>query len=129
VASDDHYLGSGAAVIWPFAGFFQPVDNLPTINTATAGQAIPVKFSLGGNRGLAILATGSPKVVIDSCTSAPTDDIETYATTNSGLQYDPSSGQYTYVWKTDKVTMAGKCVRLDLVLIDGTTHSAQFKFK
>src|SRR6185295_6911527 len=37
-------------VIYNFAGFFQPVDNLPTINAATAGSAIPVKFSLSGNK-------------------------------------------------------------------------------
>ena len=130
VASDDHYLGSGAAVIWPFAGFLQPVDNLPTINTAAAGQAIPVKFSLGGNRGLSIFATNYPKATIDTCTSSSLDDIETFAAANaSGLQYDASSGQYTYVWKTDKATMAGKCVRLDLKFIDGSTYTAQFKFK
>jgi hypothetical protein len=34
-----------------FSGFFQPVDNLPTLNIAKAGSAIPVKFSLGGDQG------------------------------------------------------------------------------
>ena len=41
-----------------FSGFFQPVDNLPTFNMTKAGSAIPVKFSLGGNQGLDILAAG-----------------------------------------------------------------------
>ena len=38
----------------PFAyqGFLQPVDNPPTVNSSKAGSAIPVKFSLGSNRGL-----------------------------------------------------------------------------
>ncbi|MGE5603197.1 MAG: lamin tail domain-containing protein, partial [Nitrososphaerales archaeon] len=35
-----------------FTGFFQPVDNLPTLNTVKAGSAIPVKFGLGGVKGL-----------------------------------------------------------------------------
>jgi hypothetical protein len=35
-----------------FTGFFQPIDNQPTINTMKAGAAVPVKFSLGGNQGL-----------------------------------------------------------------------------
>jgi Tol biopolymer transport system component len=35
------------ALSYQFAGFFAPVDNLPTINSAKAGSAIPVKFSLG----------------------------------------------------------------------------------
>jgi hypothetical protein len=115
-------------VIWPFTGFFPPVDNLPTVNKANAGQAIPIKFSLGGDRGLAILRAGYPKAVINSCSaSTPTDDIETYAAGSSGLQY--GGGQYTYVWKTDK-SLAGKCVQFQLGLIDGNTVPvANFKFK
>jgi hypothetical protein len=118
--------------IWPFTGFFQPVDN-GLVNTANAGSAIPVKFGLGGSRGTtmaSLFASGYPKAVIDSCPGSATDDIETYATaTSNSLSYDAASGQYTFVWKTDKTTMAGKCVRLDLGLIDGSTRSAQFKFK
>ena len=53
--------GRGLQGHWPFTGFFSPVDNLPTVNVAKAGSTIPVKFSLGGNRGLGILAaTRSP---------------------------------------------------------------------
>jgi hypothetical protein len=37
------------------------VDNLPVLNKANAGQAIPVMFSLGGNKGLDIFAAGYPK--------------------------------------------------------------------
>jgi hypothetical protein len=116
--------------IWPFTGFMSPVDNLPTVNTATAGQAIPVKFGLGGNRGLQIIMTGYPKAVVTTCGTAPQDAIEETVTANSsGLQFDAASGNYTYVWKTDKATMAGKCVRLDILLVDGTLHQANFKLK
>ena len=118
-------------VIWPFTGFFQPVDSVPTVNTANAGQAIPVKFSLGGNRGLEILQTGFPKVAPMACNaSSPLDGVETYVTaTNSTLQYDASTGQYTYVWKTAK-TLAGKCWQFQLGLKDGNTVPvANFKFK
>jgi hypothetical protein len=134
--SDDVYQNATSATKtyqinpWTFTGFLTPVDNQPTVNTATAGQAIPVKFSLGGNRGLAIFSTGYPKATITTCASGATDAIEEVSTaTSSSLQYDAVSGTYNYTWKTDKVTMAGKCVRLDLVLVDGTTHSANFKFK
>ena len=48
-------------VIYNFAGFFQPVDNLPTFNSVKAGQSIPVKFSLSGDQGLNIFAAGYPK--------------------------------------------------------------------
>ena len=116
-------------ILWPFTGFFAPVDNAPTVNTANAGQSIPVKFSLGGNRSLAIFKTSYPKVVATSCsTTALQDPIETYATSNSGLQYDTTSGQYTYVWKTDK-SLAGQCVTFQLGLIDGSNQVAYFKFK
>jgi hypothetical protein len=38
---------AGYQVISAFAGFFQPIDNLPTTNTVRAGQPVPVKFGLG----------------------------------------------------------------------------------
>jgi hypothetical protein len=41
----------------------------------------------------------------------------------SSLSYDAASGHYTYVWKTDK-SWAGKCVRFELGLGDGTSHIA-----
>ena len=90
------------AATWPFTGFLSPVDNLPTVNVATAGSAIPVKFSLGGDRGLSILAAGSPGIVKFTCSAtAPTDVIEETSTalTNS-LEF--SGGQYKYNWKTLK---------------------------
>jgi len=115
-------------VTWPFTGFLSPVDNLPAVNLAKAGSAIPVKFSLGGDRGLAILS-GSPTATKYTCTSTPTDVIEEVSTAStSGLQYDATSGIYTYVWKTPK-TYANYCYQLKVSLIDGTTHVASFKFK
>jgi hypothetical protein len=117
-------------VTYNFAGFFQPIDNLPTLNSAKAGQAIPVKFSLGGNKGLNIFAAGYPFSQRITCdTSAPLDDIEQTDTPgSSGLSYDPGSDQYHYVWKTDKA-WSGTCRKLVVKLIDGTTHIANFKFK
>jgi hypothetical protein len=117
-------------VAYPWSGFFQPIDNLPTVNTVKAGQAIPVKFSLGGNYGLNIFAAGYPKVQVVSCTSsAPSDEIEQTVTAgNSSLSYDAASGQYTYTWKTDK-SWAGSCRQLVMRLADGTDHTALFRFR
>ena len=118
------------AATWPFTGFFSPVDNPPTLNTATAGQAIPVKFALGGNRGLAIFASGYPKATIMTCGTGATDPVEELVpATTSGLTYDATLDRYQYTWKTDKNTMSGKCVRLDLKFVDGQTFSANFKLK
>ncbi|HEY7628745.1 MAG TPA: PxKF domain-containing protein, partial [Ilumatobacteraceae bacterium] len=114
---------------YDFSGFFRPVDNLPTTNTVKAGQAVPVKFSLNGNQGLDIFAMGYPKIEFVSCTTSAADAIETTVTAgNSSLAYDPSSDQYTYVWKTNKA-WSGKCGMLRVRFADGTTQSASFKFK
>lgn len=115
---------------YPFTGFFAPVDNPPTVNVAKAGSAIPVKFSLGGDKGLNILPAGSPSSQQVSCDSSqPLDDIEqTVSPGQSALTYDPATGQYTYVWKTAKA-WAGTCQRFTLTLDDGTSHYANFKFK
>ena len=117
-------------VIYDWNGFFSPVENPSAWNSAKAGQAVPLKFSLGGNQGLTVLAAGYPKVVALVCpTTAQVDPIEEYATeaANSKLIYDAEADQYNYVWKTDKA-WAGKCFRVDVKLNDTTTHSAYFKF-
>jgi hypothetical protein len=113
-----------------FSGFFQPVDNTPTLNVAKAGSAIPVKFSLGGDQGLNVFQPGYPQVTTVSCsTSAPTDVIETTVTAGgSSLQYDPTAGQYTYIWKTNS-SWAGTCVQFNLGLNDESTHTFLVQFK
>jgi hypothetical protein len=98
------------------------------VNIANAGSAVPVKFSLGGDRGLNILAPNSPAIVPFTCSAtAPTDVIEETGTglTNS-LTF--SGGQYTYNWKTQK-SYAGSCYQFQLKLVDGQTFIAAFKFK
>jgi hypothetical protein len=99
-------------------------------NGDSASGSPPVKFSLGGDMGLDIMATGSPashKVDCDS--GVPVDDVETTVTANtSGLTYDASSGQYTYVWKTDK-GWAKSCRELAVQFKDGSVHLALFQLR
>ncbi|MDQ3957717.1 MAG: PxKF domain-containing protein, partial [Actinomycetota bacterium] len=65
----------------PFEGFSAPVDDQPTVNVAKAGTAIPVKFSLGGDHGLDVLAPGYPQArAVDCRTGAALDAIEQTAT-------------------------------------------------
>jgi uncharacterized repeat protein (TIGR01451 family) len=113
-----------------FTGFFAPIDNLPTINEMKAGQAAPVKFSLGGNQGLNIFAAGSPSSVQVNCsTSDPIAPVEeTLTAGNSSLSYDAASDRYKYVWKTEN-SWKNTCRQLTLTLADGTVHQAIFKFK
>ena len=118
------------AVIYRWAGFFQPIDNLPTQNSVKAGSAVPVKFSLGGYQGMSVLAAGYPTSNVAACDAAAGDDpLETTLTAgSSGLSYDAASDQYLYVWKTDKA-WAGTCRQLRVKLADGTVHAANFKLK
>jgi hypothetical protein len=113
-----------------FSGFFPPVDNLPTMNVAKAGNAIPVKFSLNGDQGLDIFEVGYPKSQAIACDSTnPQDGIEETVTAgSSSLSYDATTDQYIYVWKTDKA-WARQCRQLNVRLNDGTTHSALFQLK
>ena len=136
-------------VLYDFNGFFQPVDNPAGAsvvwNKAKAGSAIPVKFSLGGDRGMNILAGGallasmlgappvgpssSPWVEKVTCGSATTEDtIESTVTANaSGLIYDQGAKQYQYVWKTS-TSWANSCRMLHVTLRDGTDHVAYVHF-
>jgi hypothetical protein len=118
-------------VAYNFKGFFQPVDNQPTVNVAKAGSAIPISFSLTGNQGIDIFFDSTyPRSQQIQCDSgAPLDTIETTVTAgSSSLVYSASSDQYQYTWKTDS-SWAGSCRTLILKLKDGTVHRADFKFK
>jgi len=114
-------------IIFNFTGFFQPVDNLPTLNVVKAGQAIPVKFSLSGNQGLGIMAAGYPVATVTVCGNTTTDVIEQTVTAgSSSLSYDATTDQYIYVWKTDKA-WGGSCRTLTVKFVDGTIHQANFQ--
>ena len=127
--TSDHDPNVATFLLYPFGGFLSPVAAPPTLNVLKAGAAVPVKFSLGGNQGLAILAAGYPQSQqIDCTTLAPSGSpAPTTAAGFSGLRYDATSGQYIYAWKTDKA-WADTCRAFILKLADGTTHQAYFKF-
>jgi hypothetical protein len=115
---------------YPFTGYQPPVANPPVLNQVNGGQAIPMQFSLGGNYGLNIIASGYPTATQISCSTGTTVNSGTLTDTagSSGLQYNSSTGTYTYVWKTSK-SWAGTCQQFDLRLNDGTDHTADFQFK
>src|SRR5262245_461247 len=127
---DTNYWVTPIWISYDFSGFYQPVDNRPILNMAKAGSAIPVKFSLGGDRGLAIFDTGYPMVTRIACpgSSAITDQIEETVTAGvSGLTYDATTDRYAYVWKSNK-SSAGMCYRFELGLIDGSSHTFDVQF-
>jgi predicted extracellular nuclease len=113
-----------------FSGFFMPIENPPALNLVKAGSSVPVQFSLGGDMGLNIFATGYPTSTQIACdTSESQDDIQNTLTAGaSGLSYDPFTGVYTYAWKTLK-SWADTCRQLTVMLADGTVQTANFEFK
>jgi hypothetical protein len=131
-ATDAHGNSASATftvtVLYNFTGFFSPVNNPPTLNAVNAGRAIPVKFSLSGNKGLNIFALDSPYTVSLNCgtNDAGVDVTETLSAGGSSLSF--GGDQYNYVWKTES-SWAGTCRQLRVILNDGSTHVANFKFK
>ncbi len=117
-------------ISYQFSGFFPPVDNNLT-NVAKAGQTVPVKWKITDASGVGIadsssfVSLTSAAVTIGTCTSAPSDAVDTSAT-GSGLQY-LGEGNWLFSWKTSP-TFKG-CRIMTVTLKDGTTHSATFQFK
>jgi hypothetical protein len=118
------------SVIYNFSGFFSPVLNAPALNQVSAGNSVALKFSLAANQGLNIFPANFPASRAINCsTLAPLGSYQaTGPSGKSGLQYDATTNQYTYSWKTDKA-WARTCRQFDLKLNDGTEHLANFKFK
>jgi hypothetical protein len=116
-----------------FYGFFSPVENPPVVNSAKAGQAIPVKWRITDASGAGISDPNSFKSLTSysiSCTDLigkPEEAVEEYAAGASGLQYI-GDGNWQYNWKTPN-NYKGTCRRMILNLKDGTQHPADFKFK
>jgi MBG domain len=109
-----------------FSGFYAPVRNMPYLNNAMAGSTIPIKFAIGGYRGLQVLQANSPTSVPAACpVGAPENAVRASIASRGGLQSLGSS--YTYVWKTS-ATWAGSCRKFQLTLADGSTHEAMFRF-
>lgn len=115
---------------YTYQGFFQPVDNIPVVNTVKGGSTVPIKWRLVDANGANVTNTA----VVTSTTFVPMtcggseDAIEqTVATGGTSLRWDASEMQFIYNWKTPATP--GKCVRLTIGFNDGTTQSANFKLK
>jgi hypothetical protein len=134
--SDSYYESSSqlglslTLKIFDFTGFFAPVENPPVFNQFKAGRAVPIKFSLAGNRGMDIFAAGYPRSEEISCDAADTVNNvkKTLSDSTSSLSYDTTAKQYNYVWKTEK-SWSGTCRQLTVGLVDGQSYILNFTFK
>jgi predicted extracellular nuclease len=116
----------GINLVAPFQweGFYSPIGEW---NTAVAGRVVTFQFSLGGNQGLRIFASGSPASAPATCDGVVTGPPVPAPSASSSLGYSSVSGRYTYRWVTQKA-WAGTCRQFIMTLSDGTTHTAMFSF-
>ncbi len=118
---------------YEFTGFIPPVDNLPTVNVASAGQTVPLKWSIkdrsNGQYVSDLGVVSSYGFQGSSCSPGAADTIDTRASARaSDLRYSPQEKQIVLNWRTDH-SWAGKCGTMTLTLVDGTQHKANFQFK
>ena len=113
---------------YDFVGFLQPVAAAPAISEVKAGRAIPMKFRLGGDYGLNILAPGSPASAQVECPAdTPITAMEPTSTAGAGsLTYEAATDTYNYVWKTE-TSWSGTCRTFTMTLNDGSSHDATFR--
>jgi hypothetical protein len=116
-------------VFYLFTGFASPIVNAPAVNAAKAGSGIKIQFSRAGNRGLNVIASGSPVsgLLAGACNVAGSPTAVTQAIPAIDLRYDPTTDQYAYSWQTD-AAWAGTCRQFSMLLSDGSVHLAHFQF-
>lgn len=115
--------------MFTFKGFKKPTFGGTTLNTEKAGSTVPVKFSLGGDYGLDVLANSSPSSQeVDCTTLAPKGDLIPAVSANKkDLKYN-ANDLYRYDWKTLK-SWDNTCRQFKLTFTDGETATTYFKFK
>lgn len=106
-----------------------PTKPLPKRNRAVADRTTDVRFSLGGDFGLDILAERSPLSRGYDCRSGTPIEGSRRLTRPlgaEGLSYEASSGIYTYAWEVQR-TWLRTCRELILRLADGSVERARFR--
>ena len=117
-------------VPYAFSGFSAPVENPPAVNDVKAGSAVPVKFSLGADRGLDVFAAGPSVTPVDCTTLAPIGTPVPAAANGGGLKQHGQTGSYSFVWKTSK-SWSGTCQAFAFTMNDasGRTATAYFTMR
>jgi len=120
--------------VYQTVGFTAPVDLSGVLNTAKAGQMIPLKWRLLDAAGNPVTDLDPASVVLIvsayACQAGiPTDAIETY-TSGTTLLQNLGNGYYQLNWKTEK-SYANTCKKIILKIGnwtgDGLTALFQFR--
>jgi predicted extracellular nuclease len=113
-------------VIWDFGGFLSP--SMPGgVTSIKAGASHPVRFSLDGDQGKAVLG-GDLLLQRHACPTGNAIGSPIVAAPNEPFSYDPLTDSYKFVWKTQKAWV-GWCGTLSVPLADGQTYRLEVAFK
>jgi hypothetical protein len=116
---------------YQFIGFFDPVENLPTLNGVNAGRAIPLKWELRSAAGALVRNLNTVTGITFSqiqCGSEYVEPVELPADDSGFSELRLTATGYHFNWKTEK-SFANKCYEIRFTLDDDTVHKANFKFK
>ena len=128
-ADDPYIVTLVVQPAWPFSGFANPIHDSPAWNTLKAGHEATLRFGLGGDRGLAIFAPGSPSWVEIACATGGTIGTPTpLSSRDVELRYQKGPDRYTLRVATSDA-WSGTCRQLGLTFMDGSTHSVRFTFR
>lgn len=116
-------------VTWVFEGFFQPIDNPPTVNSGKAGRTYPVKWRLKNSDGsyvTSVAAVESIRYAAVSCSTWLGNPLNAIETSSSGAtSLRNSDGTFIYDWQSPSTP---GCYVLYMTVADGldTTYTAHF---
>ena len=112
---------------------FRPLTNFGNVSAAAvtsisvAGGDEANTIDLSGVAGASFTSLTLYQVACNAWNALPVDPLPDPGTSTSGLLY-LGSGNWQFNWKTMK-SYAGQCRIMTVTLGDGSTHSAEFKFK
>ncbi len=115
----------------PTHKFLAPVTSPPKVNEARhAGSKVPLKWSLDGDRGLAIIAEGYPRSIPRDCETGEYIGAPQAAAYDGRvpLSYHAERDEYRFIWRTDP-SWAFTCRAVEVLLTDGTLYTAWFAFQ
>jgi predicted extracellular nuclease len=113
-------------VIWDFGGFQAP-STPAGVTEIKAGSSHPLKFSLDGPQGEAVL-DGNPTFQRHECPNGDDIGAPIHTTASEPFAYDAATDTYRFTWKTQKA-WAGWCGTLTVALADGETYDLEVIFK
>lgn len=116
---------------WTLYGFYQPVEMGADVwNTVKGGATVPLKFEIFAG-ATELTSTGdinSFKTEQVACTGGGLEEaVDIVTTGGTSLRYDAVAGQFVQNWQTPK--QPGRCYKVTMTTLDGSTLEAFFKLK